>query len=214
MNADDQVIGALVRHLIIQAARDGELPLAEVTDIELRDSILRLMDELAEYSWEARVQSEHRPRLVHAAQRFLDEGDAELAILVYATAVEHWVNGMLEVGLRRREQQLDPATERGSLACKLSTRWPDLLGSTFPLALREPILELADARNEFVHYKWTSRSADEHDQHSANAAAIARNAPRILADLDELEDSIVFDGARAQLDRILDGMGLLDAQID
>ncbi|MDQ4053347.1 MAG: hypothetical protein M3237_11705 [Actinomycetota bacterium] len=35
-----------------------------------------------------------------------------------ATALEHWLNGMLEVGLKRRGEQLDQATERGTLGAQ------------------------------------------------------------------------------------------------
>lgn len=213
VNADDRVGYAMVRHLIIQAARDAEIQLADLTDIELRDEILRLMREVSESEWEAHIQSEHQPRLIQAARRFLDEDDPELAIVMYATAAEHWVNGMLEVGLRRRGEQLDQTTERGSLSHKLDARWPELLGPEFPADLRKFILKLAAARNAFVHYKWPSHSEDEHHAHAAEVAAIARDTPRILAALSELEDSIVFGGAREQLDRVLDNMGLAAASI-
>lgn len=168
------------------------------------------MRDLAESSWQAALQSEHQPYLIQAGLRFVEEDQADLAIVMYATALEHWLNGMLEGGLKRRGEQLDPATERRSLEHKLTTRWRELLEVEFPDDLRQSVLELARARNNFVHYKWPVHSEQEHDAHRAEVMLIAGNAPRILDALNELEDSIVFHGERKRLDRVLDKMELLD----
>lgn len=109
------------------------------------------MRDLAESEWQAAVQSEHPAKLIQAALRFVEEDEADLAIVMYATALEHWLNGMLEVGLKRRGEQLDQAAERGTLEHKLTTRWHELLGVDFPDEVQQSILELARARNNFVH---------------------------------------------------------------
>jgi len=150
--------------------------------------------------------------VIQAALRFVEEDEANLAIVMYATALEHLLNGMLEVGLKRRGEQLDQATERGTLEHKLATRWDELLGVDFPDELQQWILGLARARNNFVHYTWPTHSEQEHEAHRAETTVIARDAPRIFAALHELEDSIVFDGQRKRLDRVLDEMELFDVR--
>lgn len=137
---DDGYAIAVIRHLIVQAARDGELRLIDQSDDELRGGIIRLMRELAESSWQPAIQSEHQPGVIRAALRFVDEDEADRAIVMYATVFEPW-NGMLEVGLKRRGERLNPATERATLENKLTTRWHDLLDVAFPDELRRPILD-------------------------------------------------------------------------
>lgn len=206
----DRDVLALIRRIIIQAARDGELELVGRSDDELRRSILLLMRSIAKSGWQAVMQSEHQPSLLRAAARFAQEDEADLAIMMYATAVEHWLNGMIEVGLKRRGEVLSPESERGNLAHKLTARWNDLFATPVPDDLQDSIHALARARNDFVHYKWPMHSETEHDVHQAARSAIARDAPRLLAALKDLEDSIVFHGGRAQLDRVLDDMELFD----
>jgi hypothetical protein len=206
----DEAVLALIRYMIIQAARDGELQLTGQSDYELRGNVIRLMQGLASSDWQPAIQSEHQPKIINAALRFLDEDEPDLAIVMYATAVEHWLNGMLEVGLKRRGEQLDQASERAPLETKLTTRWQELLGLEFPQVLRQSILELARARNNFVHYKWPMHSEQDHDAHREEVTAIAHDAPRIFAALDELEDTVVFNGERERLERVLDDLELLD----
>lgn len=61
--------------------------------------------------------------------------------------------------------------------------------------------------------KWPTHSEQEHDAHRAEATAIARDAPRIFDALNELEDSIVFNGERKRLDRVLDEMEMSDVRM-
>lgn len=210
MTEADRDVLALIRYIIIQAARDGELDLAGRSDTDLRDSIQLFMRKLNGSGWQAVMQSEHQPTLHRAAERFMQEDEHELAIVMYATAIEHWLNGMIEVGLRRRGEALSPETERGHLENKLTARWNELFFAPFPDDLRERILTLASARNNFVHYKWPMHSETEHDADRADRRALAQTAPRLVAELEDLENWIVFDGARAQLDRVLDEMALSD----
>lgn len=210
MTDADRDVLALIRYIIIQTARDGELELVGRSDDDLRDSIRFLMRKLAASGWRAVMQSEHQPSLTRAAERFVQEDDASLAIVMYSTAVEHWLNGMIEVGLKRRGEVLDPESEKGNLTHKLTTRWNELFSTPVPDDLMASIHTLARARNDFVHYKWPMHSETEHDAHESTSSALAHDAPRLLAALKDLEDSIVFDGARAQLDRVLDDMELFD----
>ncbi|MDQ4053348.1 MAG: hypothetical protein M3237_11710, partial [Actinomycetota bacterium] len=71
---------------------------------------------------------------------------------------------------------------------------------------------MARARNNFVHCEWPTHSEQEHEAHRAEGTVIAREAPRIFAALHELEDSIVFDGQRKRLDRVLEEMELFDVR--
>lgn len=163
------------------------------------------MRTLAESDCTFGAQIEHGPTLVRGATRFVNEGESYLAILLYATAVEHWVNGMLETGMRRQGNQLTSASERGTLALKLDIRWLQLLGSPFPSGLRDRILQLAEARNDFVHYKWPSLDDAATDD---TAARLCREAPALLCALANVEDDVVFDGQRTRLETILVEMGL------
>lgn len=210
MTSDDRISIALIRCLIIQAARDGELQLVGRSDVDLRKGIDELIRELVNSEWTIAAQLGHESKLVRAAHRFVADGEPDLAVVMFATAVEHLLNGMLEVGLKRRGQELDQSTEKASLAYKLTTRWRDLFGLDFPGNLRLEILQLADTRNNFVHYKWPSLSELEHSTRGEAIGRIAAKAPTLLAALDALENSLVFAGERLRLERVLDEMKLFD----
>jgi hypothetical protein len=147
MTETDRDVLALIRYIIIQAARDGELQLVGRSDADLRDSIQLFMRKLAESGWQAVMQSEHQRSLHRAAERFMQEDEHEVAIVMYATAIEHWLNGMIEVGLRRRGECLVPNPNGGPLENKLTARWNELFSTPFPDDLRERILTLPSARN-------------------------------------------------------------------
>lgn len=210
MNGADREVIALLRCIVIQAARDGELQLVNRSDRGLRQGIHDFLRNLAMSGWHGVIQTKHQPALLRAAGRFVEEGETELAIVMFATAVEHWLNGMIEIGLRRRGERLRAESERGHLESKLTTRWNELFSTPFPGDLRASILALARARNDFVHYKWPMHTESEQDIHRSAQIALAHDAPRLMAELEGLENSIVFDGARMQLDRVLDQMELLD----
>ena len=128
---------------------------------------------------------------------------------MFATAIEHWINGMLAVGLERRGENLRPEDEKGSIEDKIRRRWPELFGTPFPARLRQDVLRLTDTRNEFVHHKWPSRSEEEQAAQDAVATELAATtAPPLLVALDDLEDEIVFGRQREALDRVLDRLGI------
>ena len=213
MTSDDPAVIALLRYIVIQAARDGDLDLTSRSDDEVRGSITHLLHDLVAAEWTLSAQVQHDFKLVRAARHFAGEGEPELAIVMYATATEHWLNGMLDVGLKRRGEELNPATERGTLAHKLNTWWRELFNVAFPERLRSEVLRLAKARNDFVHYKWPSRSEYEDASHRSALCTIAQQAPGLLHALNELENQLVFDGERTRLERILDEMALTEAPL-
>ncbi len=210
VTSDNPAVIAMIRYIVLQAARDGDLVLAYRSDEDVRRSVTDLLRDLAGSEWRMSAQLEHDSKLVRAARRFADEGEPELSIVMYATAVEHWLNGMIEVGLRRRGEELNRTSERGSLDHKLNARWRDLFGVEFPEDLRSAVLHLAQSRNDFVHYKWPSRTEDEDLARRSAVRTIAQRAPELLQALDELENIVVFDGERSRLERILDEMALHD----
>jgi hypothetical protein len=210
MTAEDDgaVDGAQLRCLLVQAVRDREVDVAHRSENQIENDLRSWM--LAESSVDVtyQVQMDYQATLRAAADRFAAEGRPNLAIIMYATAVEHWINGMLALGLERRGERLQPEAEKGSIKNKLCKRWPGLFGSPFPAAVKEGVLRLADARNEFVHHKWPSRSEDAQVAQDAEMAKLAAEAPGMLSELDDLEDQIVFKGQHETLDRVLDRMSI------
>lgn len=201
-------VAALVRCLIAQAARDREFEIAHRSEDQIEAEIRAWMVAESETEVTYRVQIDYQTTLRTAAGRHVAEGRPNLGILMFATAIEHWINGMLAVGLERRGEQLRPEDEKGSIEDKVRRRWPELFGTPSPARLRQAVLRLTDARNEFVHHKWPSRSEAEQGVQDALAAELADTALPLLAALDDLEDKIVFGRQRETLDRVLDRMGI------
>jgi hypothetical protein len=199
---------ALVRCLIVQAARDREFEVARRSDDQIEADIRAWIAAESESEMTYRVQIDYQGTLRAEAGRLAAEGKPNLAILLFATAVEHWINGMLAIGLARRGEGFRPEQEKASVRDKIRRRWPELFGTPFPVQLRQTVLRLTDARNDFVHNKWPSRAEAEQVAQDAVAAELATTAPLLLVALDDLDDEIVFGRQCEALDRVLDRMGI------
>ncbi len=110
-----------------------------------------------------------------------------VALILYATWVEHWTNMVLTVGMLRRGQT---EAQIGSYFSR-QPRFEDKVGQLGgalglpPLGAqaRAQLLKLMRCRNDFVHYTWEGSHIGAAKRRQANIRNIVQKAPALLATL-------------------------------
>jgi hypothetical protein len=146
---------------------------------------------------------DHRAHLLAHARQFVRLEEYDLALLVYATWFEHWINALFDNRAWRRgltSKDVHLCIRQISLHAKLVV---------FPLLLKLPRLaeshvrtvnRCSELRNAFVHYKFSSRPADnsrldeEEEQIKMTTAC-----ERTVRYLNNYERRHIFKGAKARV---------------
>jgi len=119
----------------------------------------------------------------------------ELYIVLVATWVEHWVNGVIYIAVQRRGHDEQVAVElirATTLDSKFGALWLILeLPELDPNILRLVRL-VAEHRNAFVHYKWRSYSSED-DSQKLLTTAVVEEASTLVNELRGLR-SLLFLG--------------------
>ena len=140
--------------------REGLLPLDQLNDEELD---ARLSEALRKFLkadvFDTALTFDHTPKLLNAAVAAENDHDLELCSLFYMLWIEHRVNMIARVMLRRRAM---PDEDAVTIIRKLSTRekmtalWRVLgLHAADPEVVRI-VTVIEEFRNAFVHFKWPS----------------------------------------------------------
>lgn len=139
------------------AAASGAISVEGRTREELLQDLIDLVEGTpAESSlWEITI--EHRSSLIQEARRYRDQDQPFFACLMYATWIEHWINGVI-IDLASRKGIDDGSKisiiRESNIRAKLG--WlPKVLGAPeFEEAHRNTALKVIESRNGFVHYKY------------------------------------------------------------
>jgi hypothetical protein len=135
------------------------------------------------------------PLLEHARSLAVDERPVASAIL-YATWVEHWINGVLATVADRiplDKKDRDALLRRPSMDDKLGWVWRFLSLTPLEPVHRGRVKALTDLRNSYVHYKWEGRTPEAHSQSDEQLRALVAAFPETVAYLDHYRRQH-FDG--------------------
>ncbi|MFD3162835.1 hypothetical protein [Herpetosiphon sp. NSE202] len=132
-----------------------------------------------------------------------------LAIILYATWCEHWINGII-TSIARRQGQSDPTIKRLIRKHNLYQKYTEVLDGLriprFDESIREALRTLAKHRNDFVHYKWEPLIVDdlaslkwfeEIDQ-------LLASMPAHIKALKDYENHHVYFGVIPHIDRLFE----------
>ena len=112
------------------------------------------------------ISIDHRPTLLATARATLSDGKNEIACLLLATWLEHWINGAIQT-LLQREGQPDNVIVQIVRDCQFRAKLTWVLALLGAPPIAEPhakaMVALSESRNWFVHYKWNSHNPDEGD---------------------------------------------------
>lgn len=186
---------SVIKALIAAFANSGHIDLSKSDDevwSQFRAVAAQLPDDFD-------VVLDHTPALLRHARTARAKNDYELAVLMYATWVEHSINLVMQHfaiarGLSRNDFQ--GMLREASLRAK--TTWLLPLLGVKPLNPQTVarIQKLADARNAFIHYKWGQLSEDA-KAHQERALADAEKVVRAIQRLKREEAKILSERSQA-----------------
>lgn len=146
---------------------------------------------------QTKIHVDYSPTLESEASRHAYAGHHNLAVLLHATRVEHWLNHMIVWALERRgfdEKYRATVIREAQLRAKTGWLWQLLFNEPMPRDLVRRIETLTEARNRFVHHKYTNHSLFEFDQQFNHTKQLGESGSALGADLLALEDSIIYAG--------------------
>jgi hypothetical protein len=183
----EHAVRSIARTLIV----DGTIDPAGKTPDEIG---MLTASYIVEHSIELQLTITHEEALLDEARRQRAAGQADYAVIFYATWLEHTLNGALQM-FSARHELANPdfvSMVRSSLRDKMGVLWRLVTGETFPAELRAAALQLADARNAFIHYKWQPAPDEPSDTRRAMEESRLDAAEDVVARLTALVDRLTF----------------------
>jgi len=181
-------------HIFQQLIRDGDIDPTGKNPKQLFTAFKRIVQD-DRYSFHPVI--DYTRDLLRTARQYAKEGNGLEALTFYATWVEHTLNGMI-VSLGKRFH----IQESLSLDLVRHTRvheklvWIHLL-----LQRRAPsrihllrLRQIADARNQFIHYKWRAEPEPRIDYRPQFASA-----EKVVMYLKRFQNKHLFYGQRSKL---------------
>jgi hypothetical protein len=114
------------------------------------------------------ISIDHSDALTLYADTFVREQHFELAVVMQATWLEHVLNKIVVVyGTRRKlsREEIVQMIREANFRAKVGWVFRLLRAPSIPSEHLKVMNRLAEARNEFVHYKWKGRAFGEDDCH-------------------------------------------------
>ncbi len=125
-----------------------------------------------------------------------------VAILLYATFIEHKINGFIDALVRRKGLSAQVAIDiiRQMPIQQKLTSVLELLGvPPFGKVERNAINEIMNRRNEFVHYKWKPNDESSDDA----LVEVISKCHKVAEILDEYQDRHIYANRREQTEELL-----------
>lgn len=150
--------------------------------------------------------TDHRDSLLDKARIEASTGNYELAVTLYATWIEHSVNGILIRAIERMGHGAKVGTQiirKLDLPVKVTAFW-ELVGlPPLPPEFLKSMTQVLERRNAFVHYKWPRRDDRGPSGNITQNKAMMDQAEQIAADLLGVESVAFWNGRDAELIREL-----------
>ncbi|MCO1659392.1 hypothetical protein [Pseudonocardia humida] len=147
---------------------------------------------------------DYRDALLARAEQFDDDkpDDYEISVTLYATWLEHTINGFLRKSFIRQglsDKLADLLLRKFTWNEKIRELWtiaelPRLSHGSTVLAQK-----IIDRRNAFVHYKWKSLTDVERLESVDSFASILENIEDLLYELLDLEERVFWKGRREEI---------------
>jgi hypothetical protein len=180
--------------------REGLLRLDELSDEDLDAKFSEMIWKFLKFDdFDTALTFDHTPKLLSAAVTAENDHDLELCSLFYMLWVEHRVNMIARVLLRRRGVPDDEAillTRKLTIREKLTALWR-ILGL---LPVDGDVVRIASTieefRNAFVHFKWPSFPDSRVEDKTWQAV---NDVKRVVHMLRDYEEEYVYYGQRERI---------------
>ena len=153
---------ALVRGYVENAIRLHVIDPTGKDEVQLQKEVGDFLERLVkspQYFWSV----DHMGKLLELARRYVRAGEAQIACLMYATWLEHWLNSVVaDLARRRRFTDAEITALLRDVPYKAKPTWLLRLLGFPPLNEKHVrcIVEIGEIRNSFVHYKWKLHDVD------------------------------------------------------
>ena len=194
----------LVRTIYESLIADGFVDPEGKTDEELHRELARAARALTTQEIIPEVP-DLRPTILSEARAYARGTDPEIAILLYATWFEHWINGLMSN--RGRHVPLSRGESECLLFSNLEAKYlsfPAIFG--FPRIAQKhlrTILEVAAARNQFVHYKYRAHDINKDSPLKIRCTHAVKRTEAVIRYLFRYEREHVYKRAKARVHRLI-----------
>jgi hypothetical protein len=152
---------------------------------------------------------DYRPRLLRSAARQRRHRAPLLAIVLYATWIEHSVNAIVIGAARVSGRWTRSADElaRHIVAADFHTRlngmWSQFNAPPLDRTMRRRVDNFMRLRNELVHYKWIGVRSEQLAADLAHMRTLAATAPELVSCLRRAERQVTTVSFRPRIRRLL-----------
>ncbi|WP_133061622.1 hypothetical protein [Streptosporangium minutum] len=213
MDDDEVLLSELAAHrrhtleLIFRSyVEDGSIEVSDRAPEDIMEDFHEILRGIVSASEGERTEFwpsfDHRETLRQRAAQEAANGDDRIAITLYATWVEHFVNGMLSQAFQRKGYSTKfilPLLRELRLPTKATVLW-ELAGLP---ALDEENLKLLDhainLRNAFVHYKWSPSSEVDSDREIGRLKGVVVRMNGLVADFSAVESAVIWRGREEEI---------------
>lgn len=171
---------AIMRSFLESEIATGQM---DPTDENLRACCTKLLKETIAGTTEFRLTDDFTSHLLKLARQTKEKEEFELSCLYYAIWIEHLLNRLIHdfvVRHRGSGHYAEILMKDSSIRGKMLWLYFSMAHRPIPTAQLNKLTALSERRNQFVHYKWSSRNADAKDDHCAVAAKSAESFVQFL----------------------------------
>ncbi|MDN3937093.1 hypothetical protein QWJ39_12325 [Arthrobacter sp. YD4] len=202
---ENELKADLIKSLAAQMIADGVIDPTGMSAKEFRAAFVAEARAIVAEDGGFSVILDHQDSVLEQAQAFEASGKADFAITFYATWIEHRLNDMFIWKVKRLGKPQSEAVELirlNSVKRKTGKVWTDTFGHELDTDIVATILDIADRRNAFVHYKWQAMGDEEMDDAKAEKAAVLAKTEPLVRQLIELRTDMVFGDSTGFLDKL------------
>ncbi|WP_152563897.1 hypothetical protein [Actinomadura welshii] len=185
---------------------DGSIPIANRSVSEIMSdfdaAIAELLKESQDGGHEIHATLDYRSTILERADTEAREGSPQIAITLYATWLEHFFNGIINLSMIRRGYSAKTVTSllrELRIPTKATALWevcelPSLHEGDIKLMER-----VLNARNAFVHYKWAPAPEEELDSREERVREALREVADLVDFLLGVEEAEIWGGRKQEL---------------
>jgi hypothetical protein len=194
----DSFAAGLIRSLSAQLVADGLIDPTGLSKGEYEAAALAELKRLREDGFEFNFIVDHKDSVLKQARSFAQAAEADFAIMFYAMWIEHWLNGMYawkSTRVSAREHDLPSQRRFRSMKDKMTSDWSSTFGEKLDASWVKTMLEIAEHRNAFVHYKWPIQDDSEDSLGSKDTKLeLLGQAECVVVKLKAMEHQMVYGG--------------------
>jgi hypothetical protein len=202
-NIDAEMAHKLVEGVVSYLIESGYIQVEDRSIDDIRADLVEYIDNVVqkhEIDW--RPIFDYQGDLLERAAIEADNGRAEIAVVLYVTWLEHFINGILIHKLERHgysEESVQSLIRNLNLNAKATALWE--IADLPPLSEsnRKLLFEAVERRNAFVHYKWRALSETAERELETKRNHLLANIGSFIDSLNAIQDKALWSGRRDEI---------------